>query len=138
MGIISGGWYKDEENPRESVKRRTNACLFAVTISKSNPPKQGFLFQILWCSQTDYHSQEELAIFGYRPDVKVKSAKNWLVFWLPAVEIWWFLFLFGNLANQGHFFKKNLVMCRNHIFEVGNMWKFAGKKDSLELVNTMK
>jgi hypothetical protein len=34
MGIISGGWYEDKENPRESVKRRTNACLFAVTISK--------------------------------------------------------------------------------------------------------
>jgi hypothetical protein len=47
MGIISGGWYEDEENPRESVKRRTNACLFAVTVSKSNPPKPGFLFQIL-------------------------------------------------------------------------------------------
>jgi hypothetical protein len=50
MGIISGGWYKDKENrpsPRESVKRRNNSCLFAVTTSKSNPPKPGFLSQIL-------------------------------------------------------------------------------------------
>lgn len=87
-------------------ERRTNACLFSVTVSKSNPPKPGFLFQILWCSQTDYHSQEDLAIFGHRPDVKVKNIKNWLVFWLPAVEIWWFLFLFGNLAKSGSFFQK--------------------------------
>jgi hypothetical protein len=89
---------------------------------------QGFFFK--FCDVAKLIIIHKIAIFGYRRDVKVKNVKNWLVFWLPAVEIWWLLFLFGNLANQGQIFKKNLVKCWNHIFEVRKMWKFARKKDT--------
>jgi len=29
--------------------------------------------QLLWCSQTGDHPQEDLAKFGYRPDVEVEK-----------------------------------------------------------------
>ncbi len=44
--------------------------------------KQGWFFSILWCSQTGDYSQEDLAKFGYRPDVKVSIFINPFVFWL--------------------------------------------------------
>jgi hypothetical protein len=33
-------------------------------------------FPILWCSQTGYHPQEDLAKFGHRPNMKVELFKN--------------------------------------------------------------
>ncbi len=47
-----------------------------------------FLFSILWCSHTGYHSQEELAKFGYRSERKVEKCKNTAIFsW--SVGIYW-------------------------------------------------
>jgi hypothetical protein len=43
-----------------------------------------FLFSILWCSHTGYHSQEELARFGYRSERKVEKFKNTAIFSWPA------------------------------------------------------
>jgi hypothetical protein len=43
-----------------------------------------FLFSILWCSHTGYHSQEELARFGYRSERKVEKFKNTTIFSWPA------------------------------------------------------
>jgi hypothetical protein len=37
-------------------------------------------FPILWCSQTGYHAQEDLAKFGHRPNMKVWKFKNPLYF----------------------------------------------------------
>ncbi len=51
---------------------------------------QGFVYLILFfssilrCSQTGNHPQEDLAKFGYRPDMKVEKIKNPFTFWLSA------------------------------------------------------
>ncbi len=44
-----------------------------------------FFFPLVFlCSPTGDHSQEDLAKFGNRPDMKVENFKNPVVFWLPA------------------------------------------------------
>jgi hypothetical protein len=43
-----------------------------------------FLFSILWCSHTGYHSQEELAKFGYRSERNVEKRKDTAIFSWPA------------------------------------------------------
>jgi hypothetical protein len=42
-----------------------------------------FFFPLVFlCSPTGDHSQEDLAKFGNRPDMKVENFKNPVVFWL--------------------------------------------------------
>jgi hypothetical protein len=58
---------------------------------------QGFFCSILWCSQTGHHPWEDLAKFGYRPNMEVKKFKNPSTIWLFAgicfrilrFQIWW-------------------------------------------------
>jgi hypothetical protein len=62
--------------------------------TKKYPYKWGFLWRILWCSQSGYHPGNNLAKFGYKIDMKVGGRggrggriKNrvllysWLPFW---------------------------------------------------------
>jgi hypothetical protein len=44
------------------------------------PGARAFLFPIVWCSQTGYHPQEDLAKFGYGPGMKVKKIKRILLY----------------------------------------------------------
>jgi hypothetical protein len=57
----------------------------------------------MW-SQTGSHPQEDLAKFGYRPDVKVKKIKNLSY----VVELWQFKIL-GQIKAKS--FTKILCMC---------------------------
>jgi hypothetical protein len=78
-----------------------------------------FCFLLLWvsfllCSQTDDHPQQSLAIFGYRPDMKVKKKRKrifqYFGYMLEAVvEIWQSLFLVWKSGELGPliFFQKN-------------------------------
>jgi hypothetical protein len=43
------------------------------------PGAPGFLFPIVWCSQTGDHPHEDLAKFGYGPGMKVKKIKSILL-----------------------------------------------------------
>ncbi len=69
-----------------------------------------FFFSILFCSQTSYDSQEGLVKFDYGPNMKVEKFKNNFIFWLfsgTCCRNLAILFLFLNLANQGHLSNKN-------------------------------
>jgi hypothetical protein len=47
---------------------------FACNCPKSmNSGARGFLFPIVWCSQTGDHPHEDLAQFGYGPGMKVRK-----------------------------------------------------------------
>ncbi len=76
----------------------------------------------LWCSQTDDHPQQSLAIFGYRPDMKVRKIRIFQYFGYllqPVVEIWQSLFLVWKSGELGplSFFKNIICMCQNNIFK---------------------
>jgi hypothetical protein len=57
--------------------------------------RQGFCFQFCDVAKlTDHHPQEDLATFGYQPDVKVKKFEEYFGCLLePVVEIWLLLLL---------------------------------------------
>jgi len=41
-------------------------------------------FFSIWYSQIGEHQEENLAKFGYKPDIRVEKIKNFLMFFLPA------------------------------------------------------
>jgi hypothetical protein len=69
-----------------------------------------FSFQFLLCSQTGNHPHEDLARFGYKPNVKVEKLKNSFTFWLPAGACCRNLVIsssFSKSGGLGKFFHKN-------------------------------
>ncbi len=99
----------------------------------------GFLFRILWCSQSDNHPENNLAKFGYIRDMKVgktkkKKNRSLLYSWLPSrryhktlaiwkLEISWIWAIF--------FPKKILCIGWNHIFQVEICQKFISWRNTL-------
>ncbi len=89
-----------------------------------------FLFRFCNFSQTGYHQQEDLAKFGYRPEMKVLKKKSLESFYTFAMfllettaEIWLLIFLnlFWKPVELGPyypFYTKIRCRNRNHIFQV--------------------
>jgi hypothetical protein len=89
----------------------------------------------LWCSQSDDHPENNLAKFGYIPDMKVNRNRSLLYSWLLTetyhknLTIWIFPF-FGNLMNLGHFFRRKIlfIICWNNIFAGWDLVKICQLK----------
>jgi hypothetical protein len=83
------------------------------------------------CSQTTKCQQEDLAKFGYRPDMNVEFLKNPCMFCLPPeplVEISVLKLFFSKHGKLGPSFSQNILcICQNHVFEVEKMQKVYPK-----------
>jgi hypothetical protein len=67
--------------------RQKSARARAKTTTPLLRAQSGFFFsQLLGCGQTGDHSLEDIAKFGYRPGMKVKTFKNPSYFWLHCLE----------------------------------------------------
>jgi hypothetical protein len=90
----------------------------------------------LWCSQSDDHPENNLAKFGYIPDMKVNRNRSLLYSWLLTetyhenLMIWIFPF-FGNLMNLGLFFQEKSCILYVEIIclQVEIWWKFVNWKN---------
>jgi hypothetical protein len=101
--------------------------------------RAGFLLRILWCSQSDDHSQNDLAKFGYILEMKVerKTESFYILGYLLEliIKIWWFgiKFKIQKLVNFGPFFAWKIlwILGQNHIFQVKICQKFASKRNTI-------
>jgi hypothetical protein len=50
-----------------------NSSSLAIALNRWSQEHRGFLFPIVWCSQTGDHPHEDLAQFGYGPGMKVRK-----------------------------------------------------------------
>jgi len=59
--------------------------------AKNSPKKEEHCKELrLISSKHALHPQEDLAKFGYRPEMKVENSINPSIFWLPIIKIWLF------------------------------------------------
>jgi len=80
------------------------------------------LFFSIWYSQIGEHQEENLAKFGYKPDMRVEKIKNFLMFFLPARTCCKNL-VFPPPHNSGELgsFKKR--MCQKLLFFSSEKWE---------------
>jgi hypothetical protein len=67
--------------------------IWKVGKKAKNSPKKEEHCKGLWpisSSKHAPHPQEDLAKFGYRPEMKVENFNNPSIFWLPIIKIWLF------------------------------------------------
>jgi len=110
-----------------------NSSRLAIALNWWSQEHRGFLFSIVWCSQTGDHPHEDLAKFGYGPAMKVKKRKRILlyfgnptgtcsrdmadlIFFLLKSDVLWPFVCYRNPLHMWKLF-----------FQVKKKWKFAAR-----------
>ncbi len=97
------------------------------------------LLRILWCSQSDNYSQNNLAKFDNVLDMKVEETRIVLYFYYQPgtyhtnLAIWKVIQCLPNLFSW-----KILGRGWNHIFQVTNWQKFTHKSKTVRIINNVK